>query len=274
MQTVHMIGDYRLLCQETEQAGKYEAYKAYTQKYPGFFEGVFKYLYCQPIESLKSMIESVDFYKLLNIAENNYDSGMVDYTLACAKAFSEKMHVDFDFTLFLGLELSNIGGCATPGETEGPCLYIGVDRPLDKEWVRVFVPHELLHMLRRQGEPQENVFSRTVEEGLASNASLWSNEMAWNVTNVAKALGVSEKQAGNLMTHTKELLNKLISDGEKPISVETMKEYFVMESSETELPVVGYYVGLYLTHLSVQNGVDFEGLASMPCAEIVNMWFK
>ena len=51
MKIVHMIDDYRILCEETERVGRYEAYKAYTSKYPYFFEGVFRYLYCQPMSN-------------------------------------------------------------------------------------------------------------------------------------------------------------------------------------------------------------------------------
>ena len=53
MKILHMIDNYRILCKEAEETEKFEAYKAYTQKYRAFFQGVFRYLYCQPIERLK-----------------------------------------------------------------------------------------------------------------------------------------------------------------------------------------------------------------------------
>lgn len=109
-----MIDGYKTLCKESKAVGKFEAYKVYTQKYPYFFQGVFQYLYCQPIENLKPMIEQVDFQKLLQTAENNYQSGMVDYAITSINRIAESMHADYEFTLLLGLELSNIGGCATP----------------------------------------------------------------------------------------------------------------------------------------------------------------
>lgn len=275
MKTIHMIDNYKILCDEAERIGKFDAYKAYTQNYPYFFPGVFRYLYCQPIENLRNMIERVDFSKLLQVAENNYESGMVDYSFACINKFIKSMHVDFEFTFLLGLELSNIGGCATPSRMGEPHLYIGIDRPLDKEWIDLFVPHEVFHMLRAhmtQESAPETVFSRTIEEGLASYASLWAHNMEWTITNVAKTLNVSEKQAGNLIKNTDALLKKIIIDGDKPISFEVMKEYFVTQSSDVEHPVAGYYIGLYLTHLSVKRGVEFERFVSMPINEIINMW--
>lgn len=277
MKTIHMIDNYKILCNEAEKTGKYEAYKAYTQKYPYFFHGVFQYLYCQPIDNLKSMIERVDFQALLQVAESNYTLGMVDYAIDSIKEFVDKMQVDFDFTFLLGLELSNIGGCATPSHLGEPHLYIGIDRPLTKEWLSFFIPHELFHMLRAhttQDNDPETVFSRTIEEGLASYAPLWVHNMEWTVANVAKTLNVSEIQADSLMQNTDSLLAGIVRDGNEPISLETMNKYFVAQSFNVEFPVIGYYIGLYLTHLSVENGVNFEQFISMTRNEIINMWFK
>lgn len=277
MKTIHMIEDYRLLCEEIGTVGKFEAYKSYTQKYPDFFNGVFKYLYCQPIENLNSLIEHVDFQALLQAAEKNYELGIVDYVHTCIKKFIDRMHIDFNFTLLLGLELSNIGGCAIPNDIGEPYLYIGIDKSLDKKWADIFIPHEVYHMLRHhvtQDNSSETVFSRTIEEGLASYASLWAHNLAWNLTNVARTLGISEKQADNLMKNTDKLLEKLVLDGTKQISSETMNEYFVVQSSNVEFPVIGYYIGLYLSHISVENGVDFEQFVSMSRNEIIDMWFK
>lgn len=276
MKTIHMIDDYRILCDEAKSAGKFEAYKAYTEKYPFFFEGVLRYLYCQPIEALRPMIERVDFQRLLQVAQENYRSGLVDYAVALVRRFAERMGAVFAFTFLLGLELSNIGGCATPSNLGEPHLYIGVDRPLTEEWIDLFVPHEMFHMVRyhiTQDSTAETVFSRTVEEGLASYAPLWVHDMGWNTENVAKTLHVSQKQADNLMKHTDELLAKLIADGNKSISTETMKEYFTAQEVDVQFPVIGYYIGLYLTHLSVKNGMKFETFFSMPVDEIVRMWF-
>ena len=277
MKVIHMINDYKILCNNIEEIGKYDAYKAYTEKYPYFFEGVLKYLYCQPIENLKEMIEQVDFNALLKNAEENYETGKVDYIINFMNIFVEKMNVNFDFSFLIGIEMGNIGGCASPCDTGDPHLYIGIDRALDEENVSMIISHELYHMLRAYMTKEctlDTVFSRIVEEGLASYASLWAHNMEWNAINIAKTLSVSEKQANNLLNNTNVLLDKIVADGEKSISVETMSEYFVAEANEVEFPVIGYYVGLYLTHLSIEQGLEFERFVSMPLDDILDMWLK
>lgn len=276
MKTIHMIEDYKMLCKEAETVGKFEAYQAYTQKYPYFFSGVFQYLYCQPIENLKPMIEQVDFEKLLQIAEENYKTGMVDAILTSVSQLIKRIPADFEFIFLPGMELSNIGGCSLPTDEREPHLYIGIDKPLTKEWIDIFVPHELFHMIRHHIVPDnspETVFSRTIEEGLASYASLWANHMEWSSVNIAKVLGVTEEQADNLMNHTEDLLKKLVSDGEKPLSFETMTEYFTSQKSDEEFPLIGYYLGLYLTYVSVENGLPFETFAALSRDAIIAEWF-
>lgn len=98
--------------------------------------------------------------------------------------------------------------------------------------------------------------------------------MEWTVAHVAETLNVSETQADNLMRNTDFLLAGIVRDGNEPISFETMNKYFVAQSSQVEFPVIGYYVGLYLTHLSVKKGVKFEQFISMTRNEMINMWFK
>ena len=272
-----MINEFKLLCEDIETTGKYEAYKAYTEKYPYFFQGVFKYLYCQPIENLKEMIEQADFNMLLKHAEENYKMGKIDYIIDFMNIFIKKMNVDFDFSFLIGLEMGNIGGCASPCDTGDPHLYIGIDRPLDKENIGMIISHELYHMLRAYMTKEstlDTVFSRMVEEGLASYSSLWAHNIEWNAINVAKTLSVSEKQANNLLNNTNMLIERIVADGEKPISVETMSEYFVACENDVEFPVIGYYVGLYLTHLSVEQGLEFERFISMPLKDIIDLWLK
>ena len=146
-----------------------------------------------------------------------------------------------------------------------------------KENIGMLISHELYHMLRAymtQESTADTVFSRMVEEGLASYSSLWAHGMGWNDINIAKTLSISEKQANNLLNNTNMLLKRIVTDGEKPISVETMNDYFVADMHDVEFPVIGYYVGLYLTHLSVEQGIDFERFISMSQNDIIDMWLK
>ncbi|MBQ9959089.1 MAG: hypothetical protein IJP01_01915, partial [Oscillospiraceae bacterium] len=271
----HMLGDYEALCREAQLRGKFEAYKNYTQKYPSFFGGVLKYLYCQPLENLRPIIEAADFTALLQAAQRNYESGMVEYAERSIANYLQQMSADFPFTLLIGLELANIGGCSLPTEGDEPFLYIGIDRALSRQWLDIFAPHELLHLVRnRRTKPAcpETVLSRAVEEGLASYASLWVHHLPWNAANIARTLNVSEAQAQNLLRSTDMLLQRLRSDGGKPISPETMQAYFTDFMPETELPVIGYYLGLHLTHEAVARGADFSQLIILPAEELAAAW--
>ena len=65
MHVVSMLDDYRAMCESAESDGKFEAYKAYTAKYPVLFSSVMKYLYQCPMEALREYVESSDIKKLL-----------------------------------------------------------------------------------------------------------------------------------------------------------------------------------------------------------------
>ena len=53
-----------------------------------------------------------------------------------------------------------------------------------------------------------------------------------------------------------------------------MSEYFVACENDVEFPVIGYYVGLFLTHFSIKQGTEFERFISMPLKEIIDLWLK
>ena len=52
MNVFNMVEDYRQMCGAKKEMGNFAAYKAYTEKYPDFFGGVFKYLYMTDIDNL------------------------------------------------------------------------------------------------------------------------------------------------------------------------------------------------------------------------------
>ncbi|MBO5654586.1 MAG: hypothetical protein J6S32_00975, partial [Clostridia bacterium] len=91
---------------------------------------------------------------------------------------------------------------------------------------------------------------------------------------IAKVLYMTEQQADNLIKNTELLLKELVLDGDKPITAETMEKYFVAENEEASLPVVGYYIGLYLTYTSIKKGFSFQQLATLPHDEILKLWLS
>ncbi len=59
MKIIHMIDNYIILCIEAKKTGKYEAYKAYTQKYPYFFHML-----------LQKILSAISTRSLLTIGSN------------------------------------------------------------------------------------------------------------------------------------------------------------------------------------------------------------
>ena len=65
MNIIHMIDDFQILCEELDELGPFEAYKRYISKYPELFKGILEGLYMTGVESLKPMIEAIDFKRRL-----------------------------------------------------------------------------------------------------------------------------------------------------------------------------------------------------------------
>lgn len=108
MNIINMVDDFKLLCKEMNDIGKFQAYKIYTKKYPQLFEGVFKGLYMTNIDNLKDMINCVDFSKNLKIAQDNEKNGIVEQIIKEAKKVVALLNFTEDFDLYIGMELGNL----------------------------------------------------------------------------------------------------------------------------------------------------------------------
>lgn len=277
MKILHMIDNYRALCANCGKAGKFEAYTAYTHTHKAFFDGVFQYLYRSPMDALRGYIEQVDFPHFLSQAEENYAQGICDYIVSVAEKTAALLQVDFEFELMLGMEMGNIGGCSVPRADHVPYLYIGIDRALTREFVDIFVPHEMYHMLRCQRAPQtesETLLSRAVEEGLASFVPMWLHKMDWSADTVGKLLGIAPQQGDYLLAHTGQIVAQALQQADTPLTAQIMGEYFTLAAPDAQPALPGYYVGLYFTYLAVKNGVDFHAFSAMPSEEIAHLWRK
>ena len=277
MKIVHMADDYRNMLEKMNRLGKYEAYKGYTEIYKPLFDAVFQYLYCSPMEAFRGYIEGVDFEKLMQVAEDNYDRGICEYIIRVAENTASRLKIEFEFELYLGMELSNIGGCSVPRQDNVPYLYIGIDRSLTKDFIDIFVPHEMYHMIHTQMAPlagAETLMSRAAEEGLASYTPMWLYGMEWGVETVSNLLGVSVQQAAYLLEHGEQIVEEMMERGDEPLTAQAMQEYFCLTDEHALAALPGYYTGLYLTHLAVRNGIAFESFLSMTSAEVADFWQK
>ena len=274
MHVVSMLDDYRVMCKSAESDGKFEAYKAYTAKYPVLFSSVMKYLYQCPLEALREYIESSDMKKLLLQGEENFKIGKFTAVADSVSKCCTRMGIDFSFDLYLGMELGNIGGASLPTDDDSRFVYIGVDRPIDTLWQQIFVPHELHHLLRihKTGEKESNTLrSRMVSEGLASYCPLWYYDMLWNTETVAQSLGVNEKQSGYMLDHAEELIEDLWNEGDLPLDQTVMSRYFASRDEDSDVRVPGYFAGMWFVHELVLSGCDFIELTGMDTAEILEL---
>lgn len=275
MKVVHMIDHYRKLCQDSWKLGNFEAYRIYTQTYSQLFDAIFQYLYTASIDSLRGLIEWSNFEQILKTAERNYSQGICDHVIAVAQKSAERMKLDFEYELFLGMELSNIGGCSVPRKSQIPYLYIGIDRELTKEMIEILVPHEMVHMIHQQRTEQyeeETLFMRVVEEGLASFAPMWLYHMEWNPENLSRILGITKTDVQILIENMEKIQAMVMRDGEKILTEEMMRKYFMFSDNSSELRLPGYYIGLCLTEQSVRAGASFDDLLSMPSQDIIRFW--
>ncbi len=274
MRVISMLDDYRKMCNSSEAQGNYEAYKIYAAKYPTLFNAVEKYLYNCTLDNLKDYIEGCNFIALLQQGEANYENGLFDWIPDYVESCSKRMGIDFQFNLYLGLELGNIGGASLPVEDEIQFVYIGMDRPVDSEFCTFFVPHELHHLLRihRTGEKDSiTLKARMVSEGLASYCPLWLENLQWNTETIALSLGIKQKSAQYMLEHSDSLIKELWVEGDKSLNQEVMTHFFTTSNKDDNVCIPGYFVGILLTHMLVEQGYNFMNLTNMDTPEILSL---
>ena len=274
MRVFSMLEDYRIMCAEAEQKGKFVSYQLYTSRYPVLFEAVLQYLYLCPLEALRDYIETIDLTSLLHQGEENKCTGLFSQTVDIVADCSAQMGIDFPFDLYLGMELGNIGGASLPSGNGNRFVYIGMDRKIDREWLRVFVPHELNHLLRihHTGEQESTtLFARMISEGLASYCPLWFRNLPWSTETVAKSLGVKTEHAQYMMEHASQIVTNLWSKGDIPLDSEIMSQYFTANHTGNSVQIPGYFVGMFLVYQLVSHGKDYMNLTKTSTSDILVM---
>jgi uncharacterized protein YjaZ len=214
----------------------------------------------------------VNFNCLLKKAQQNVQQNICDKIIANTQKHSKILGIDYDFTLYLGLEMGNIGGTSLSSIDNHPFLYIGIDRELAPDFINMFLPHELNHMQRGYGidEPVSmTLFSRMIAEGLASYTPIWLHKMEWNTENISKAMSLNISQVEYLLNNTQQILNRICDVGDVPITPQVMEEFFTMKDEYVKVCLPGYYVGMHLVHVLVSEGMDFAALCVMPTKQIL-----
>lgn len=272
MNIIHMIDDFQILCEELDELGPFEAYKRYISKYPELFKGILEGLYMTGVESLKPMIEAIDFKRNLQIAKNNYGLATVQRLISISKEVVSLLGYKEDFDIYLGLELGNIAGFSAPSPKDRPFIYIGLDREIDETFLKFFIPHELNHMIRVNMIKDIDLFDfmeRTVTEGLGSYSPIALYNMEYKLDTISASLGLPNKVVARLIDKRDFLIEKVTGEFGSPLNKEKMDEYFTWSKLDGDKYYLsGYYVGMEIVKTLIDRGYDFAHLTFMESGEI------
>jgi len=221
------------------------------------------------LESLRPIIESIDFEALEKIGEDNLSHGFADQIINQSEAIVNKLGFTEDFDLYLGMEMGNIGGCSIKAET--PFIYIALDRPLNADFLKYYLPHEINHMVRIPSLPGMDPFDfqeRTLTEGLGSYAPLAHYDLPYTPENISRALTLSLESTQFLLNHQAEIEVSVTAHFGETITPELMQQFFTYTTNDPDPLLGGYFVGLQIIHKLVEAGLDFTALTQMPRDEL------
>ena len=275
MHIIDMMPDYQDLVRQINEIGAFEAYKRYTQKYPQLFGAILQYLYMTDLEGLRPLINNVDFVALLKTAESNRSIGYMTPTIQIAEHAATDLGADGDFTLYLGLEMGNIGGFS--GDPNRQILYIGTDKPLTKELISYLVPHEVNHMVRTNALPDIDMFSfseRLISEGLGTYYALKYNHLPFTAQGIAKVLFISPAQANKLLTNSDSLLQDMSPYFGKPMTQELMHQYFTYSTANQEIVLPGYFIGMVICKRLVEAGTSINSITKITSDRILQTYLN
>lgn len=269
MRIIHMIDDFKILCEEKIEMGNFEAYRKYTKKYPELFDGIFRGLYMTELKNLIPMIDSIDFQQNFKIAKQNYDNNIVQKIIETAKEVALLLNFKQGFDVYLGLELGNIGGFAGPNPKGSPFIYIGLDRVIDKPFLNYIVPHEMNHMVRIHANENINLFDfreRTITEGLGSLCPIILYNMDYSINTISTSLSIPNKEVRDLIDNRDLLINEITEQFGTPLNEEKMKRYFTWSNQDEndKYYLSGYYVGMEIIKDLMGVGYNFDELTTMP----------
>jgi hypothetical protein len=275
MQIIDMMPDYQEMVRQINEIGSFEAYKRYTQKYPQLFGAILQYLYMTDLDKLRPLIENVDFGTLLKTAKSNRSIGLMTQITTIAEHAATDLGADGDFTLYLGLEMGNIGGFS--GDPNRQILYIGTEKPLTKELISYLVPHEVNHMVRTNALPDIDMFSfseRVISEGLGTYYALKYNQLPFTAQGIAKVLFISPTQANNLLNNSDSLLQEMTPYFGKPMTQELMQQYFTYSTANQEIALPGYFIGMVICQHLVNAGNSIDSVTKTPSERIMQTYFE
>lgn len=280
MQIIEMIDDYARMVEESKTIGKFNAYKAYTEKFPDLFGFIFEHLYMQPISALQGLIEQADFECLLKQGLENRRIGMARQIVTSASAVADDLDFDKDFRIYLGMELGNIGGCLASVDPARPALFIGTEVTRSAEFINQIVPHEFNHMVRASAVGADlseinTVLGRAMAEGLAVYYDgLAFNHQPFSDESFALQNGLSQAQIRYLSKSGDSLLTEMETKLDLPPTEALHRDLFIVNSGDDQSCVPGYYYGTSVIARLVESGQSLAELTRLPFRQIYDAYLK
>lgn len=272
MRVINMLEDFNLLVEASKQIGKWEAFKAYYEKYKELWDRILVGFYRVNLEGIEPTIETVDFEELLERAKKNIDK--ITHIEELVKGVIKDLGFTTEFELYIGAGLGHINGCSLPGEI--PMIYIGLEcigyGMADLEYL---IPHEANHMIRSFELKEINLKAfreRVVTEGLGTIYPLLFNKQAIDNETLAKALLIPLEKVKILLENEEELTRKVFEKMEFELSPELMEKYFVYKADQEEPQLVGYFVGMRMVQRLLEKGKDIKKLTVMSVDKIIRTY--
>lgn len=272
MHIVNMIGDFRVLVDESKVVGKWEAFKRYYDKYPKVWEKMLGYLYMVNLEGLEPMVETIDFDSLLERVEANIHK--IEEIEKVTKEVVDKLDFMDEFEVYIGAGLGHVNGMALPGGKSA--IYVGLEC-IGVSSVNYLVPHEVNHMIRgyRVKEIDPNVFKeRVITEGLGTLYPILFNGEDITEETLAKVLLMPKEKVVKLLDEEVELTGRVFGRLECTLTLELMKEFFNYDADEKSPQLVGYFVGMRMIQRLVDQGESIQRLTGMSADEIITAYQK
>lgn len=249
-----MLEDYEKLCIESDIHGNWVAWKNYVSKYEALFSSILKGLYMSKLEDLKPTIESVNFKELYKKAKENIEKGYIEEIIKLTNKSLEYFGNEKDFTLYIGCELGNIGGCVLPLD-DSMMVYFSLESIKDIYDLKFLVPHEINHLVRGLDGIKQDGFNieqintfkeRLVSEGLGVFASFRLLDLEDNLENLSKLIGIPGANIQTLINQEYILEKEILKQIDETLNAEKMYKYFAFTNEDilANKPVYsGYFIG-------------------------------
>lgn len=287
MRIINMLDDYEKLCDDSEINGNWIAWGKYVSLYKDLFSAILKGLYMTDLESLKPMIEGVDFKEIYNKAVNQVKVGYVEEIIKLVELSLKKLEFTDEFDLYIGCELGNINGFVLPTNNNTISVYFGLETITDLLKLKTLVPHEINHLARISELMRTKTFKmenlnyfkdRLVSEGLGVFTPFKILHLDDTIEGLARVLGIPESAVLTLLKNEKELETEILGQLENMLNSTLMNKYFAYSTEdllENKPIYCGYFIGFRIIQkLYDKKKLSLKQLTKMPANEIIEEYIK